>query len=195
MGRLHARSSLRRPALAGLALALALAAASAGAAEVAGVRFDDRVTVDSQALVLNGTGVRSKFFIKVYAAGLYLPAAARDGARVLAADQPRRTVMHFLYGVEKGQMCEAWDDALEANTPNASADVEQKFATLCSWMEDVEDGERMVFTYVPGTGTTVEVGGEAKGTIPGKPFADALWAAWIGDKPATKDLREGLLGG
>jgi hypothetical protein len=53
----------------------------------------------------------------------------------------------------------------------------------------------MVFTYAPGEGTAVEVEGEAKGTIEGKEFADALFASWIGDKPATGKLKKGLLGG
>ena len=185
---------MRRLALAVSTLALALAA-PAGAAEVAGVTLDDRVTVDSQTLVLNGTGIRTKLFIKVYAAGLYLPARQSDAGRILAADAPRRTVLHFLYDVDRQKMCDAWDDALEGNTPRASAGLKQEFATLCSWMDDVEKGERMVFTYLPGSGTTVEVAGARKGVLAGKDFADALWAAWIGPKPATKDLREGLLGG
>lgn len=170
-------------------------APGARAAEVAGVVFDDRVTVGDQALVLNGTGIRSKLFIKVYAAGLYLPVRQSDAGRILATDQPRRTVLHFLYDVERQKMCEAWDDALAGNTPRASAALKQKFVTLCGAMEDVGKGDRMIFTYLPGTGTSVEVAGKDKGTIAGKDFADALWAAWIGPKPATKDLRGGLLGG
>ncbi|HUO86521.1 MAG TPA: chalcone isomerase family protein [Thermoanaerobaculia bacterium] len=187
---------MRRLVCAALSLALVLAfAATAGAAELAGAVFDDRVTIGDQALVLNGTGIRSKFFVKVYAAGLYLPARQSDAGRILAADQPRRTVLHFLYDVERQKMCDAWDDALAGNTPRASAQLKQRFATLCSAMDDVADGDRMVFTYLPGAGTTVEVAGRNKGTISGKDFADALWAAWIGPKPATKDLRAGLLGG
>lgn len=187
---------MRRLASATLTLALVLAAAgNAAATEVAGVTFDDRVTAGDQTLVLNGTGLRTKLFIKVYAAALYLPAKQSDAGRILAADQPRRTVLHFLYDVDREKMCDAWDDALAGNTPRASADLKQRFATLCTWMDDVESGERMVFTYVPGTGTTVQVAGATKGTLAGKDFADALWAAWIGAKPATKDLRAGLLGG
>lgn len=187
---------MRRLVRAALPLFLALTfTASVGAAEVAGAVFDDRVTVGGQTLVLNGTGIRTKFFIKVYAAGLYLPARQSDAGRILAADEPRRTVLHFLYDVERQKMCEAWDDALAGNTPRASAPLKQKFVSLCAAMDDVDDGDRMVFTYLPGTGTTVEVAGDGKATIPGKDFADALWAAWIGAKPATKDLRAGLLGG
>jgi hypothetical protein len=186
---------MRRIAFAALTLVLALASAGhAAATQVGGVTFDDRVTVGDETLVLNGAGLRTKLFIKVYAAALYLPAKQGDAGRILAADQPRRTVLHFLYDVDRQKMCDAWDEALAGNTPQASAELKKQFATLCTWMDDVESGERMVFTYVPGSGTTVQVAGETKGTLPGKDFADALWAAWIGAKPATKDLRAGLLG-
>jgi hypothetical protein len=53
----------------------------------------------------------------------------------------------------------------------------------------------MVFTYTPGQGTAIEVKGAEKGAIEGKGFADALYASWIGDKPATGKLKKGLLGG
>lgn len=178
------------------ALVLALAAAlPAAAGELAGVTLPDRVEVAGQELVLNGMGLREKFFIDVYVAGLYLPSKQRSGEAVLGADTPRRLVMHFSYDVSKQQICDAWDESLEANTPKAPAALERGFETLCSYMEDVVEGEEMVFTYVPGEGTAVEVEGEAKGTIEGKGFADALFASWIGEHPATGKLRKGLLGG
>jgi len=39
------------------------------------------------------------------------------------------------------------------------------------------------------------VKGKVKGTIPGKEFARALFACWIGDKPPGKGFKAGLLGG
>jgi len=53
-------------------LLVALLVAPAHAAEVAGVKIEDRVTVESSELALNGAGLRTKFFVNVYAAGLYL---------------------------------------------------------------------------------------------------------------------------
>jgi hypothetical protein len=44
----------------------------ASAAEVAGVKFQDTLKVAGKDLQLNGLGVRTKFIVKVYAAGLYL---------------------------------------------------------------------------------------------------------------------------
>jgi len=189
----------RQPTLVpALLLVLALVipfAAPVHAADLAGVTMPDSVQVDGSTLVLNGLGLREKFFIDVYVAGLYLPQKMTSGEKILAADTARRTVMHFVYDVDKGKICDAWKESLEANVPDASAELEKDFDTLCGWMEDLADGEAMTYTYVPGTGTTVSVKGQDKGTIEGKAFADALFASWIGEHPATKNLKKGLLGG
>ena len=174
---------------------LALVAGGAQAAELAGVRMQNDVKVGDAELVLNGLGLRKKAIFKVYVAGLYLPERQSDAAAVLAADAPRRMVLQFLRGVSAGQMCGAWEDGLAANSPGAGAEVAASFDELCGLMADMEDGERMAFTYVPGTGTKVEIRGSAVGTLPGKPFADALFACWLGPEPPSEDLKEGILGG
>jgi len=175
-----------------LSLAIAIPAL---ALTLAGVNMEDRVTVGGQTLVLNGAGLRKKLFIKVYVGGLYLPAKNSNAAAIMAADTPRRQVMHFLYSVSKSQMCDAWDEGLEDNTKNPSAEVKANFKTLCSWMEPIPKGNRLVLTYVPGTGTTVEVNGKAKGTLPGKATSDAILATWIGPKPGPgQDFKKAVLG-
>jgi hypothetical protein len=166
-----------------LSAVLAAAAITADAKIVAGVKLGDTATVNGQTLVLNGAGVRKKLFIKVYAGALYLPAKQSDAATILAADVPRRMVMHFVFDVGKGKIAEAWTEGLEANTPNASADVKNAFRTLSLWMEDMKKGQEIVLSYVPASGTTVEVNGKVKGTLPGKAVADAILATWIGPKP------------
>jgi hypothetical protein len=168
-------------------------AASAGS--LAGVTVPDSVQVDGDRLVLNGMGLREKFFIDVYVAALYLPRAERSEQSIFAADEKRQVVMHFVYDVTGEQMCEAWADSLEANRPNANAALKKDFDTLCTYMENVEEGDTMTFTYVPGEGTTVSVRGEEKGTLGDKAFADAMFASWIGQHPATGKLKKGMLGG
>jgi hypothetical protein len=164
-------------------------------ATVAGVKLDDSVNVNGQNLVLNGAGVRKKFFIKVYVGALYLTAKQSDAAAILAADAPRRMVMHFVFNVGKGKIAEAWEEGLEDNTPNAAAEVKANFKTLASWMEDMKDGQQIVLTYVPATGTTIDVNGHNKGTLAGKATADAILATWIGPKPGPgDDFKKAVLG-
>ncbi|HEX5759638.1 MAG TPA: chalcone isomerase family protein [Thermoanaerobaculia bacterium] len=177
-----------------LLLALVLAAPAA-AGSLAGVTLPDKVDVDGKSLALNGMGLRKKFVIKVYVGGLYLPQKERSASKVLSGDGPYRMVMHFLYDVGKEQMCEAWQEGLEANTPKAPAEVKKNFQTLCAWMDGVGKGHRLVLTYLPGEGTRVEVAGKTKGTLPGAATADAILATWLGPEPGPgEDFKEALLG-
>jgi hypothetical protein len=58
----------------------------------------------------------------------------------------------------------------------------------------MKSGDEAFMTYVPGTGTTLEINGKALGTIEGRDFARALMAVWLGDKPPDTNLRKGVLG-
>ena len=161
-----------------------------------GVSLPRRLDLEGHALILNGTATRKKFIVKVYVAGLYLPARESDAEKILGADEPRHLVMQFVHDVDKGKMCNAWNEALANNTPDASAELKVQFETLCGYMEDIKKGEQFAFTYLPGEGTRVQVKGAPKGTIEGKAFADALFKAWIGPKPGPGEgFKNQLLGG
>ncbi len=162
---------------------------------ISGVSMPRQIQIEGQDLVLNGMALRKKAVFKVYVAGLYLPAPDSVAEQILDTDGPRRLVMQFLRGVDAKKMCDAWNDGLKNNTPDASDALKEQFATLCGWMEDVEKREQFVFTYLPGTGTIVEVKGVTKGTLEGKEFADALFKAWIGPKPGPGEgFKKRLLG-
>jgi hypothetical protein len=167
----------------------------ARAATLADVTLPDKADAGGSPVVLNGLGLRKKYFIKVYVGGLYLAAKERAVAKIMAADAPRRMVLHFLYSVSTQQMCDAWKEGLADNEPQAPADVKTNFGTLCSYMEDIPKTHEMVLTYVPGQGTQVTVNGKAKGTLPGKPTSDAILATWIGPHPGPgDDFKAAVLG-
>jgi hypothetical protein len=159
------------------------------------VTLPTRIEVEGQQLVLNGMALRKKAIFKVYVAGLYLAEKNNNAEAILAADSPRRIVLHFLRGVSGNQMCDALNDGLRDNTPNPSAQLRGQFTTLCGFFEPVRKGEQFVFSYLPDRGTTVEVKGISKGVIEGKDFADALFRAWIGPRPGPgEDFKKKLLG-
>lgn len=186
----------RIPALAAaLSLALAPAPRPAAAATVAGVDLPDSTRVGDATLVLNGAGLRSKLFIKVYVGGLYLPERNGDAAAVLAADSARRMELRFVRGVSKAQLCDSWKEGLAANTPGASAELAAKFDRLCAAMIDVREGSRLTLTYTPDAGTQIVFDRATAATIPGKDFADALLACWIGPEPGPgEEFKQKVLG-
>lgn len=192
---------MRLLATAAIVAALAVPAGTAAAQEAEtvtrdGVTLPTQVTAQGTPLVLNGVGLRKKAIFKVYVAGLYLPAKTTDADTIFSGDQPRRIVLQFLRGVGQDQMCDAMNDGLKNNTPDASAELKAKFEQFCGMMVDVDKGEQFVFTYIPGTGTIIEAKGERRGIVGGKDFADALFRSFIGPKPGPgqgfkKDLLKG----
>lgn len=172
-----------------------LLSAAVWAATLAGVTLADTIDVGGHKLLLNGLALRKKFIFKVYVAGLYLPARQNSPGVILAADEPRVMVMHFLRSVEAKKINEAWLDGLQSNTPHAPAELKKQFALLTSWMENVNEGDQLQFKYTPQQGCEVLVKGRSKGTIPGKAFADALLGCWIGPDPGPGEgFKSNLLG-
>jgi len=175
-----------------LTMLLALPAQSA---EKAGIIFLDTQTVGNQQLWINGLALREKFVFDVYVAALYLKEKSQDAEAILAKDEPRMMIMHFLRAVGAEKMNGAWYEGLDANVPTSSSELKEKFEQLAKMMEDIKEGQAMGFTYDPGKGTQVMVNGNIKGVIPGKDFADAILATWIGPNPGPgKRFKAELLG-
>ena len=182
-----------------LVLALLLGTALV-ARELEGVKMQDQVTVGQSTLKLNGMGVRIKkvafVSVKVYVAGLYVVKPSKDTAQILAADEPRQLVMHFIYKeVEKAKLVEAWNDGFKGNAGDKAAALKPRLDRFNALWSDMKAGELAVLTYIPGTGTKVEIRGKEVGVIEGKDFADALFSIWLGPKPPNEELKKGLLGG
>jgi hypothetical protein len=170
------------------------AATGATAASLEGVTMPDTVQVAGQTLQLNGMGLRSKMMFKGYVAGLYLPQKSGDADAIVKADEPKRMQLQFLRDVSKEQMVEAYTESFANNAPAAKASLAKEIQSLMDAFEPVGEGDQMVFTYVPGTGTTFSVKGRDKLTVPGLPFAQAMFACWIGPKPPGADFKKDLLG-
>ncbi len=178
-------------------LVLLLIAASAcplDAATLAGVTLPDTVQVGSTTLVLNGLGVRKKFVVKVYVAGLYLKQKSSDANAILKDDAPKRIVLHFVHDVSQSQLADGFSEAFEKNTPDAGKTMKADLDRFLGAMEAMKEGEESSFTYVPGTGTVIAFRGKDKLTIPNPAFGRVLFSVWLGPKPPNADLKTGILG-
>jgi hypothetical protein len=186
--------------LATLVLAAALPLAAL-AAEVAGVKLDDRTKIDAGGpeLVLNGAGVRTRFVVKVYVAGLYLTEKKGAAADAIALGGPKRVGITMLRDVGAQQFNEALVDGFRAN--NSAADVEKlkgaldELSGIMTGLGEAKKGNVIALDFVPATGTHVLVNGAPKGKpIAGEEFYRALLRIWLGDKPVDGDLKKAMLG-
>ncbi|MET0204247.1 MAG: chalcone isomerase family protein [Casimicrobiaceae bacterium] len=179
------------------AVATFLLAGTAAAAEVGGVKLDDRMSVGGQELMLNGAGIRTRAIFKVYVASLYLPAKAGTVDAILAKG-PRRIQLNLLRDLSGDQLADAVNDGL--NEANTAAEVDAikaqtaEFIALCKSMGPLKEGSVITLDFVDNA-TKVGFNGAAKGSIAGEAFNRALTKVWIGDKPVQADLRKAMLGG
>lgn len=179
-----------------LSLVVLSVPAPAAAGTLAGVVLPDQVTVDSRTLVLNGMGLREATLLKVdvYVAGLYLEAKSSDADAIVRSDQAKRLVMKFVRAVAAKDLVKAWNEGFGKSASGSLTALKDRIATFNSWMSDMPVGSTLSLTSVPGAGVEVEVQGEAKGTVPGADFAEALFRIWLGPSPPNPGLKEGLLG-
>ena len=164
------------------------------AADLAGVTMPNSVQAGSTNLILNGMGLRTKIVVKVYVAGLYLPRKSSDAEGIIMADAPKRLVMQFVRSVSKNQITDAFQESFNDNAPKAKKTVGVDIEHFLAAMESLKEGDQMIFTYLPDTGTTFAINSKEKLTIPGLDFSQALFAVWLGPKPPTNGLKKGLLG-
>jgi hypothetical protein len=168
-----------------------------GASELAGVTFNDSVkTDDGSSLMLNGAGIRSKFFMDIYVALLYLENPSTNVKDVLEKDQRTRIEMHFVYNeVTKDKLVDAWNEGFKENTAAVEiAKLQDRINTFNTCFGDMKKGDTVVVDYTPKIGTQVIIKGEKKATIQGRDFREALLKIWLGDKPVNAGLKDNLLG-
>jgi len=186
-----------RKAMLSVVFAVALVPASlAGAATVKGVSFPDTATVGGRECRLNGVGVRTKVVISVYLGALYLGTPTGDAAAAIATDEPKRVVMHIVHSkVGAEAIRDAWRDGFAANAAASLPQLRERLDRFSGWFDaDLLKGDQVVLTYLPGQGTEAAVQGKVRGVIEGADFMRALWAVWLGEKPADSGLKKGMLG-
>ena len=175
---------------------------AAHAIDVEGVRFEEKLRFETgdQELVLNGAGVRTKFFIKVYAIGLYLPEKNHHSDEVLGLNAPKRVVISILMReISSDQFMSALREKLSSDlSPAEMKAMQTSLGRINEIMREVKmlkRGQLVALDFTPGHGTRIMVNGDVKGNyIPGDDFYRALLSGWIGDKPVSEKLKRSLLG-
>ena len=96
-----------------------LATPGLNAAEVAGVKIDEHIKVGGNELVLNGAGLRSKVFIKVYVGSLYVTQKASTAAALIETQSARRMSLRLLRDLDADTLYGALRDGLKDNNSEA----------------------------------------------------------------------------
>jgi hypothetical protein len=169
---------------------------------VAGVKYDDTLDLRGAKLHLNGAGIRYKFVVKVYTAGLYLPKKAATPEEVIGMQGPKRISITMLREIDSNELGKLFTRAVEDNTPKGEMSKLVpgliRMSQLFSDCKKLNAGDTFTIDWVPGTGTFINVGNPK---CPAHPepykepeFYNALLRIWLGPAPADWKLKDALLG-
>ena len=181
-----------------LTICLGLWCSLAAAAELSGVFIEDEIqSADGQTLVLNGVGLREKFWVDVYVGSLFLTDKSSDVAEILSRPGPWRVQLDFVYKeVDREKLIKAWREGFEKN--QSSEKLEQLQERMDQFYSYFDSGvlarEQYAFDYAPGVGVRVSRNDKLLGTVAGEDFKNALLEIWLGNHPADKKLKKGMLG-
>ena len=171
---------------------------NASALEVSGVKLADSIHLGSRDLVLNGAGLRTKFFFKVYVAALYLGVKTHVAGAALNQSGEKRVALHILRELSDEQMLHSFNEVMAANHTAAEMQALEpqlkELTAIFHVVGKVKDGDVVDLDYLPASGTQIIVNGVLRGNIAGEAFNRALFKIWLGDKPAQPDLKQKMLG-
>lgn len=183
-----------------------------------GVSFESEKSVGGKSYTLVGAGVRTKFFVKVYAMGLYVDttdgkrafsslatkAGGGDQAHVTAGDKAgsflvwgqfdKLGVLHFVRDVGADKVREAFTEGLgEELSEKAPADVRDAARAFLKLVDrDLKSGDELVLHTDNAGRLEVSIGGQNKGGVQNAKLARAMWNVYLGSKPPAKELKTEL---
>ncbi len=169
---------------------------AAYAVSISDLNIPPTVQFGNHKLFLNGAGFRKKFFIKVYAGALYLKQKEGDADKIINANEPMAVKMVFVYHeVSSKKLVKAWSEGFEKVLGDKVKKMEGRIKKFNSFFaKSAQKGDIYDIVYLPEKGVEVYINSNLKGTIRGVDFKKALFAIWLGDKPADSGLKKKMLG-
>ncbi|CAM3753324.1 chalcone isomerase family protein [Parendozoicomonas haliclonae] len=171
---------------------------SAHAKEVGGVQLKPSIEEDGKTLNLNGAGIRSKFFVDVYVASLYTTQPEKKAAPILDGEILSAVRLDIISGlITSDKMVSTVEEGFKEATDGNVAPLQERINTFMQVFSktEIKKGESFTLVGIPKVGVTAYRNGKEVITIQGDDFRKALFAIWLGHKPASKTLKKELLAG
>ncbi len=159
-----------------------------------GVQIEGVTVVDGQTLHLNGFGLRTKMFGKVYLSSLYLAKQTAKSAEVLNDPGVKLVRINFLHKrVLKDKFIEGLNDAVIRNTSSLGGNADlQRFYALFN--KDFIKGEVLDICFSLDGTVRVSRNNQVVGSVVSKNLQAALLKSFVGLYPIDEAVRAGMLG-
>lgn len=164
--------------------------------KIAGFSVPEKITVEKKNLQLNGTAFRvvSMFNVKVWLSALYLEALETKADAILATKTIKVIDLYPMYEVSAADSVKGWKLAFDDNCENHCESLKSEMKRFMDAVPQFKKDDRYRYLF-----TATEV----KSLINDKEifhstspeFTTLLLSTWIGKKPPTAEVKQGLLQG
>jgi len=156
----------------------------------------DSLLTETETLILNGQGRRTKLFLTLYEAGLYLQGKSRDAESIVAADKPMaiRLIIKSSF-ITSEKMESATLEGFEKSTNGNTSPLDKEInAFIAVFREEIKENDIYEIFYLPDTGVKVLKNNKPAALITGLAFKKALFGIWLSPNPVQQSLKRELLG-
>ena len=164
--------------------------------EVKGVSVPEEVTFSGHTMVLNGVGVRTRFFVDAYVAALYLPEVSSDPDGILASGSPLDIRVTIISDMVTGdRFAESAMDGFVRSTHGDLGPIRPQVDTMIkTFRNSLDVGDVFDLVYNPDAGTEIYRNGELQEVVEGLDFRAAMAGIWLSEDPVQTSLRDQMLG-
>lgn len=174
-------------------LLVTLICTTASAKEVAGISIPEKFQIIDKELILNGSGIRKKFFIKVYVGSLYTETKINSIDELYMDNFNGVIKMSILYKkIEAKKLKSAYIEGFEANTPSYINEIALK-DFINAFNFDAKRGDIIDIIFTNGDTVTVKFNNAEKIVITSEKLVRAVLKVYFGKKPADKGMKKGML--
>lgn len=181
----------------GVLFAVTALASTCHAAEVAGVKVDEKVSASGKDLTLNGAGLRSIAFFKVYVASLYLPSKSTNPSQILDSLTTARMNLRVMRDIDADTLYGALKEGFNNNVPESEVAAMQprmqQFAAIMRKVGATHPGDVITIDFHQDN-VSLGLNGNSLGTLAAPRFGRHLLSIWLGEHPVESGLKKALLG-
>ncbi|MFN5183414.1 MAG: chalcone isomerase family protein [Bacteroidota bacterium] len=164
--------------------------------KIEGVTFPANIRSGDNNLILNGGGVREKYFMDMYVGALYLKSKNKDASSIIKSGEAMAIRLHIVSSlISSEKMISAIDEGFQKSTGGKTAPLDSKIKQFkAAFSEKIKVGDVFEIINDPSKGVCIYKNSKSISVIPGIDFKSALFGIWLCDKPADSDLKEKMLG-
>lgn len=168
---------------------------SAIAEKVHGVKIADDLKFSDHSLKLNGAGVRTKFFLDLYVAGLYLDTQYDSAKAIIDANDEMNIRINIISDkITPDRFADATMDGFAHSTHGNVAPIRKEIETMIAvFRNELQLNDVFDLYYQPDVGVEIFRNNVLQATVKGLEFKQALFGIWLSDESVQNSLKKSML--